>query len=382
MKPLFLLLLLVFSAPRLSIAKEKTNTINIHFDGKDYKNLELIIRLDDGSKHFSGQSKNGKDWTFNYPDSIYNTHQYMRIGVPGNVDTIGGDIIFKTIIGKDTLGVGGYNFKKGISNIKAVYFKSFTSKHVPSMNDQHAVVYKTMSNDEFFIGPQSDEELLTSVEMLVTGYSSFDRSNPNKLSYEDQLKRHINFTKKYPDSYSLIRSLANTLTRYNSKSDVEKVYNCFSDSNKNSYWGKKINSFIKNNSFTNSILPVWNADLSEPIIKDTSKFNLVAFSASWCGPCHKIIPVLKEVYKDLSGKLEMVYVSLDEPGTVENWRVLMKKEEIPWRSVLAMKDVKGITKKYTAQSIPFSLLVHPNGYTEIIDLRKNEDKEKLYRLVR
>jgi hypothetical protein len=47
-----------------------------------------------------------------------------------------------------------------------------------------------------------------------------------------------------------------------------------------------------------------------------------------------------------------------------------------------MRDVKGISDKYTAQTIPLSLLVHPNGYSEIIDLRKIDDKEKLYRLVR
>ena len=235
-------------------------------------------------------------------------------------------------------------------------------------------VYKTRLFDEFFVGSQSDQEFLSSIELR--------RYHPNQLSYEDQLDIDINLTKKYPDSYSLVQYLASGLTRYGSKSDVEKVYHCFSDSNKKSYWGKKIDGFIKNNHFSNSVLPVWDADRSEPIIKDTSKYNLIVFSASWCGPCHKLIPVLKEVLNDLTGKFEIVYVSLDEQGTVEAWKILMKKEQIPWRSVLAMNDVKGIVDKYTAQAIPFSLLVHPNGYTEIIDLRKKDDKDKLYRLVR
>ena len=382
MKKMCLLFLVIFSFQQASNAQEKTNTINIHFDGKDYKNLELTIIMDGGSKKkFAGQSENGKDWTFKYPDSIYNMHKFMRIGVPSNVDTVCEEIEFKTIMTNSSS--RGYNFKQGISNIKAVYLKSGINNNVPFTNDAgYGTVFKNRLFDEFFVETQSDQEFLSSIEKLFCGYSLFDGYNPNQLSYEDQLERYINLTKKYPDSYSLVQYLASCLTNYGSRSDVEKVYNCFSDSNKKSCWGKKIDGFIKNNHFSNSVLPVWDADRLEPILKDTSKYNLIVFSASWCAPCHKLIPVLKEVYKDLTGKLEIVYVSLDEPGTVEAWKVLMKKEQIPWRSVLAMNDVKGIVDKYTAQAIPFSLLVHPNGYTEIIDIRKNDDKDKLYRLVR
>src|SRR5665647_749961 len=382
MKKMCLLFFVIFSFQQASNAQEKTNTINIHFDGKDYKNLELSIIKDGGSKkRFAGQSENGKDWTFIYPDSIYNMHKFMRIGVPSNVDTVCEEIEFKTIISNNSS--RGYNFKQGISNIKAVYLKSGINNHVPFMSEVgNGIVYKTRHFDEFFVETQSDQEFLSSIEKFVYGYSAFDGYNPNQLSYEDQLERYINLTKKYPDSYSLVHDLATCLTNYGSRSDVEKVYNCFSDKIKKTYWGEKIDHFIKNNQFSNSVLTVWDSDQLEPIIKDTSKYNLIVFSASWCAPCHKLIPVLKEVYKDLTGKLEIVYVSLDEPSTVEAWKILMKKEQIPWRSVLAMKDVKGITDKYTAQTIPLSLLVLPNGYTEIIDIRKNDDKDKLYRLVR
>ena len=384
MKKMFLLFLFIFSfhCQQVSNAQEKTNTINIHFDGKDYKNLELIIVMDGGSKiRFAGQLENGKDWTFKYPDSIYNMHRFMRIGGTSNVDTVSEEIEFKTVINNNSS--RGYNFKQGISNIKAVYLKSGINIHVPYMNEVgNGTVYKTRCFDEFLVETQSDREFLSSIEKFVCGYSFFDGYNPNQLSYEDQLKSYINLTKKYPDSYSLVYDLATCLTRYGSRSDVEKVYNFFSDKIKRTYWGEKIDHYIKNYVFSNSVLPVWDAERSEPIIKDNSKYNLIVFSASWCAPCHKMIPVLKEVYKDLTGKLDMVYVSLDEPETVEDWKLLMKKEEIPWRSVLAIKDVKGIKVKYTVQGIPLSLLVHPNGYTEIIDLRKKDDKEKLYRLVR
>jgi hypothetical protein len=245
MKKIFLVFVVIFSFQQASNAKEKTNTVNIHFEGKDYKNLELIIIMDDGSKkHFAGQSENGKDWTFKYSDNIYNMLRFMRIGVPSNVDTVSEEIVFKTIINNNSS--RSYNFKQGISNIKAVYLKSGISNHVPFTSEAgNGTVFKNRHFDEFFVGTLSDQEFLSSIEEIVCGYSAFDGYNPNQLSYEDQLERYINLTKKYPDSYSLVYLLATCLTHYGSRSDVEKVYNCFSDNNKKSYWGKKIALYKK-----------------------------------------------------------------------------------------------------------------------------------------
>lgn len=130
------------------------------------------------------------------------------------------------------------------------------------------------------------------------------------------------------------------------------------------------------------MLPAWNSANLEPIVKDSSKYNLVVFSASWCGPCHKQIPVLKEIYNDLHEYVDIVYVSIDEPETLEAWKALMRKEKIPWRSLLAVNDVKEVQDKYGAKAIPLTLLVMPDGHKRRIDVRNEEDKEKLYRLVR
>lgn len=155
---------------------------------------------------------------------------------------------------------------------------------------------------------------------------------------------------------------------------------------KESYYGKRIARqivFLEGDTlFVNSMLPAWNSANLEPIVKDSSKYNLVVFSASWCGPCHKQIPVLKEIYNDLHEYVDIVYVSIDEPETLEAWKALMRKEKIPWRSLLAVNDVKEVQDKYGAKAIPLTLLVMPDGHKRRIDVRNEEDKEKLYRLVR
>jgi thiol-disulfide isomerase/thioredoxin len=109
---------------------------------------------------------------------------------------------------------------------------------------------------------------------------------------------------------------------------------------------------------------------------------LVLFSASWCAPCHAQIPILREIYKDHSAKLDMVYVSLDEPTTVENWKKMMKAEQIPWRSLMAIEEVKRIKEKYYVEGIPLSILVYPGGHMENIDVRHKEELDKLYKTLR
>jgi hypothetical protein len=68
---------------------------------------------------------------------------------------------------------------------------------------------------------------------------------------------------------------------------------------------------------------------------------------------------------------------MDKPETVESWKALLKKEEIPWRSVLAADKTNEVEQKYTVQSIPLVLLVEPNGTFERIDLNKQSDLDKL-----
>jgi len=43
---------------------------------------------------------------------------------------------------------------------------------------------------------------------------------------------------------------------------------------------------------------------------------LVDFTATWCGPCKKLTPIVEEFAKDYSGRVKVVKVDVDKAPTV------------------------------------------------------------------
>lgn len=80
--------------------------------------------------------------------------------------------------------------------------------------------------------------------------------------------------------------------------------------------------------------------------------------------------------------LEMTYVSTDRPNDISKWVTIMKEKEIPWRSLLSGENRLEINYHFSISSIPHAILFYPGGKTEVIDVRKPEQKEKLYKLVK
>lgn len=201
------------------------------------------------------------------------------------------------------------------------------------------------------------------------------------MNYEKYIDQYLKIIERYPDSRFLTAQIAMNLQSYKIKEDLRKLYNVFSEIGRQTSWGKIIYDYIENHyTFPNTILPAWDSGELEPVVQDSIKFNLIIFSASWCRPCHEQIPLLKEIHADLKEKITITYISLDEPKSVNDWKNLMQKENIPWRSLLAADNVKSIQERYYAKAIPYTLLVYPNKQVEIIDVRIKSDKDKLYSL--
>lgn len=212
-------------------------------------------------------------------------------------------------------------------------------------------------------------------------FSWFSDFNDEEFSYDEYMERYVELSKKYPDSRYLISSLSGMLVRYKSKNDVQRIYDNLSNKHKKSRWAERIERYILfYTKFPNSSLPTSNNENYEEVIQDTSKYNLIAFTASWCGPCIEEIPILKKIHKDLSKSLALTYISLDEENTVSSFQKLIHEKSIPWRTLFAFKNVQKVEDEYFIDGIPHCILVYPNGEVENIEIRDDEQLKRLYLL--
>lgn len=88
-------------------------------------------------------------------------------------------------------------------------------------------------------------------------------------------------------------------------------------------------------------------------------YTLVDFWASWCGPCKREIPVLKELYEAYNGRgLQIVGVNVWD--TRPDFETAVADFELPWAQICNFKD-RSTTDLYGVNSIPQILLIDPAG---------------------
>ena len=82
-------------------------------------------------------------------------------------------------------------------------------------------------------------------------------------------------------------------------------------------------------------------------ISSADKPVLVDFTASWCGPCHAIKPVLEEVAGDHADKLEIVQLDVDaNPETTLRYDVMSMPTLILFKDGVPQKKLIGARGKH------------------------------------
>jgi len=364
--------------------------ITLQLNGKKYDELYLSTILPDhfvNTKIFAGQSEDGYKWVFTIPDSIIEMVNYYHIRTrPFDFNTnTAYSASFKGLT-KDDSSYYDYVYDEKNPILEATYIDT---KLYPGVKGNYSLVSDTLCldgvsrNDDLFSVDFKKRNTELELSMKYRYFSFMDMDN-----YEIALAERDSISSKYPDSKYLMSQFYSICSSFKNIDDAKKIYDNFSEESKSTWFGKESGNYIANynklysSGFENVLLINSATEISEPIIRDSTKFTLVIFSASWCGHCHKIIPKLIDIYKDLNGKLEMVYISLDQSKTVNDWKKLVKEKSIPWRSLITVGRVKEMEDKYDAGSIPHMLLVYPDKSVKKIDIRQKEDKEMLYQLVK
>lgn len=87
-------------------------------------------------------------------------------------------------------------------------------------------------------------------------------------------------------------------------------------------------------------------------------YTLVDFWASWCGPCMKQLPVLKEIYnKYKDDNLQVLGVAVwDKPADSER---AIKSHDLPWPNIIDAQSIPSDIYAFTG--IPCIILFGPDG---------------------
>ena len=185
------------------------------------------------------------------------------------------------------------------------------------------------------------------------------------------LNEQIDFIKKYAfennDSYvSLYLTLSN-LVDYVNFSDLETIFNNFSDTLKTSPYYLELKDVIK--AKKNVQIDRQAPDFSLP---DTSgitvslsslqgKYVLIAFSASWNGACRSDNKILADIYEKYRQKGLEIYQVFAEQN-MQQWKNVIRADQLNW---ISTSDIKGLDSEvlqlYTVRNLPQYFLLDKNG---------------------
>ncbi len=103
------------------------------------------------------------------------------------------------------------------------------------------------------------------------------------------------------------------------------------------------------------------------------KYTLVDFWATWCGPCKREIPNLRQINKDFGDKITVLSVAVwDKREATEKF---ISQNDMPWNHIIDAQTIP--TDLYGINGIPQIILFAPDGTIVKRDLRGEQIRETL-----
>ena len=115
------------------------------------------------------------------------------------------------------------------------------------------------------------------------------------------------------------------------------------------------------------------------------KYVFLDFWASWCAPCRREMPYLKEVlaYSGESENLVVLSYSIDDE--MEDWVTCIQDNELQHTNWVHISTLKGWNsegiKLFSVKGVPYTALIDPEGRVVQFELRGEEMVKKLKKII-
>ena len=293
----------------------------------------------------------------------------------------------------------------------------YTSKNISNVNFKKLLAEEESYSRAALIENYRDaHRYFTGVEDYQVGSNFYDplkdinfkdtTAYRNSVAYQDLLEAHFNrlvneetyesgdnnhtllFLKKVdsslPNGYAKDQLMYNYL-QFGLKPDesLEESYSIYKNSNPNAENFQKLTDHynILKNLTAGNVSPTFDYEnhkggtTSLEALK--GKYVYIDVWATWCGPCLREIPFLKEVEKEFGNKdIEFVGISIDEPKNYDKWKTMVTEKDLVGTQLMSDNNWNSkFVKNYAILGIPRFILINPEGKIVAADAPRPSDPE-------
>lgn len=160
--------------------------------------------------------------------------------------------------------------------------------------------------------------------------------------------------------------------------DQKETFEAFSQEAQNSYYGQLVKEelypagMIGQPVKTFTVKDAEGKEATLASLSEGKKYILIDFWASWCGPCRKEIPNLKEIYRKYADQgFQIVSISIDKREA--DWQKALKEEGLEWPNFRSNE----VADLYKVKAVPTMYLVDGNGILVAQNLHGEELAQKV-----
>lgn len=196
----------------------------------------------------------------------------------------------------------------------------------------------------------------------MSGFGTLGTADPSRRAAI--IKRYSSEITEYPMAYTLLQDIYGSKEEYTDK-ELESLMSLFNKEVQHSATAGKLRDFIGTRATfrkEKSVLAATDtAGSKKNWVVASSRFNLLVFWASWCGPCRSEIPELKKVRARFSDKdVHMISISIDK--SCADWMKAVRQEAMPWEQVkVDSTEINRVKAGFNFSAIPLTVVTDHTG---------------------